>query len=1479
MERYHLQKKILLIALCIVSTLQTFADNDGLEGQLLKEEEIFVNGGQSITLNPISIVKEYIQRHAGTIVNYDYVIASFLDGNEEPPKWNVDNEYIFRDDCLIFKRFDTDPNKESYHIFSVTGIKKSKTPRHWDIHCKYKIKNGYDEYFVHILYMIHPISSLIPDELTMYTEESQVIKSQTPITNAYWKSSKESVASIVNYNQSSCKIEGLSAGNSTISLSGIISDFSFSTDCNVTVKSSKKEVHVKKAGTLSNYITEPEKYHIKDLTITGELNGTDLRLLREMAGNNYLGELTEGRLYKLDLSGASIVEGGKKYLDTNNGIRKTSNEFGVGGEHHYGVDKANEIGEYLFACCPKLKTVILPSNISSICNNAFYYCSSLESISLPDGLEKIGEHAFSSCNNLSMVELPNSLTTLGRFAFADDHSLRNINIPVNLTIIDDYTFDGCRSLNSIELPERLNKIGFAAFRECNSFQSVFIPKNVREILSAVFNSCANLKEIIVDSNNECCLDIDGVLYSKTNNLIQYPSGKEGSRYVVPEGTTDLDIGAFMGNNYLVEIELPQSLIRFSGSTFRDCKNLSEITIPKDVKTLWYGEFRGCTGLKKVTSEIKDPTMVRYYPDEEYRESYHALFDNDTYNNATLYVPYGTKQLYQQTREWKKFKNIVEMERSMVTQITLNATNMEITQRQTFQLSAIVSPSDATNKSITWSSSNASIASVDNTGLVSAISVGNAIITCEAQDGSGVKATCNIIIKPAAPCILFADAEVKRICVQEWDTDGDGELSEVEAANVKSLGYTFGLSSITTFDELRYFTGLTTIDEHAFDRCPNLQSITIPPQVTSIRRAAFSACGALTTVDLPEGLTTIEEMSFERCSGLKSITIPSKVTNIGRAAFSVCSSLTTMILPEGLTSIPELCFERCSGLKSINIPASVNSIGNNAFAQCNSLEDIVSDILEPFDIDASVFTNTTYSSARLCVPKGTKSKYRNVLGWKNFKNILEDGLGEAEINVVSIDIVGDGIVGTPHNYAIKLENVGSVDFTGTLYVWIYEDSEPIESYFNSYNGGIPASVAGTLSSEEDFYFNPSGIYYIWLTTDAEGKNILGSKKAFTVTPAATLTVGNYTRVYGDDNPEFKFTADKGGYNGTPEIICHAKVDSPAGTYPIVITQGGVDNDFVNYVNGTLTITKAPLTIMAGTYIKKQGEDNPDFTLTYKGFKNGETEAVLTKKPTVTTSADWNSPVGVYDVIVTGAEAKNYEISYVAGTLTVEKRPKGDLNAKGYTDVTDVVAAINHALGERTLTYDEKEMLDMNDDGELNVGDIILLVKAILEQGNVVNVPVMARGETEDIDLTKYTAMQLTMNVPAGARIRDIRLAGDNNSSHQLMYRQKDAEHYTVVVYSMSNQTFKPVSGCLLEVDMEGEGEPTTANVLLATPAGERTFISSLPIGTVTGISIVGADQIAIGSVYDLRGNKVLDRGASMKRLPKGVYIMNGKKIIR
>ena len=189
-------------------------------------------------------------------------------------------------------------------------------------------------------------------------------------------------------------------------------------------------------------------------------------------------------------------------------------------------------------------------------------------------------------------------------------------------------------------------------------------------------------------------------------------------------------------------------------------------------------------------------------------------------------------------------------------------------------------------------------------------------------------------------IVFEDSKVEELCVANWDTNGDGLLSYAEAAAVQKLGNVFrSNTSITSFDELRYFTGLSDISYQAFEDCSSLTSVTIPSSVTSIRSSAFEDCRSLTSVVIHEGVTSIGDAAFKYCSSLTSVTIPSSVTSIGSYAFYNCSSLTSVTIPSSVTSIRSSAFEDCSSLTSVTIPSSVTSIGSYAFAECRSLTSV------------------------------------------------------------------------------------------------------------------------------------------------------------------------------------------------------------------------------------------------------------------------------------------------------------------------------------------------------------------------------------------------------------------------------------------------------------------------------------------------------------------------------------------------------------
>ena len=171
-------------------------------------------------------------------------------------------------------------------------------------------------------------------------------------------------------------------------------------------------------------------------------------------------------------------------------------------------------------------------------------------------------------------------------------------------------------------------------------------------------------------------------------------------------------------------------------------------------------------------------------------------------------------------------------------------------------------------------------------------------------------------------ITFADATVKNLCVTNWDTDGDGELSFEEAQAVKTIGTVFRLNeTIISFDELRYFTSISSLEMYAFYNCSSLESIVLPPSVNMIGKYAFKWCSSLQRVVLSESLLSIAEQAFNQCVVLTEISLPDGLQSIGFNAFQYCKELESIVIPASVTSIDGNCFTSCYNLKSIVVDES------------------------------------------------------------------------------------------------------------------------------------------------------------------------------------------------------------------------------------------------------------------------------------------------------------------------------------------------------------------------------------------------------------------------------------------------------------------------------------------------------------------------------------------------------------------------------
>ena len=611
-------------------------------------------------------------------------------------------------------------------------------------------------------------------------------------------------------------------------------------------------------------------------------------------------------------------------------------------------------------------SIVIPSSfvyngttytVTSIWDDAFSRCSGLTSITIPNSVTCIGSSAFSGCSGLTSITIPESVTNIEIGAFYFCSGLTSVTIPNSVTSIGKEAFGNCSNLTSVTISNSVTSIEELAFSGCSGLTSVTIPNSVTSIGRYAFRNCSGLTSVTIP--NSVMSIMDGTF-----------SGCSGLTSVtIPNSVTSIGRYAFSGCSGLTSVTIPNSVTSIGSRAFFNCSGLTSVTIGNSVTSIGVQTFRGCSSLTSVTI----PNSVT------------------SIESAAFYDCSG------------------------LTSITIPESVTSIGDGAFSDCSSLTSVTVENPTPIT-------ISSGDFTNCKNATLYVPAGSKAAYEAADYWKDFGNIIEIDLSPAITFADNAVKTICVANWDTNGDGELSMSEAAAVTELGELFkGNEEIIWFDELQYFTGLTSIEKNAFAGCTNLTSVTIPNSVTSIGSSAFEDCTGLTSVTIPESVTSIGGSAFRGCSGLTSVTIPNSVTSIGEQAFARCSSLTSMkvesgntiydsrnncnaiietssntlisgcintTIPNSVTSIGTYAFSYCFGLTSVIIPESVTSIEDYAFEGCSGLTSVTVEWDHPLAVPENIFENVALSQATLNVPAGTKSIYETAEVWKDFKEIIE-----------------------------------------------------------------------------------------------------------------------------------------------------------------------------------------------------------------------------------------------------------------------------------------------------------------------------------------------------------------------------------------------------------------------------------------------------------------------------------------------------------
>jgi len=547
----------------------------------------------------------------------------------------------------------------------------------------------------------------------------------------------------------------------------------------------------------------------------------------------------------------------------------------IGDEAFYG-------GNYIWLY--PLTNVVIGNSVRNIGNGAFYGCWRLDSVTIPNSVTNIGNQAFAECglsaitvdalnpaytsvggvlfdknqtaliqypagkarspytipstvaniadkafagSRVDSVTIPTSVLGIGNGAFSACEFLANIVIPGSVVSIGNEAFSRC-GLTSVTIPSSVTTIGDEGFADCSGLTQITIPDSVTHIGDQPFSGCWRLSSISVDALNPAYSSVSGVLFDKNQTaLLQYPAGKAGGQYMIPNSVIGIGNGGFAGCG-LTNISIPNSVISIGDRAFYSCHGLTDITIPNSVTNLGGAAFANCSGLTNLTIGNGVRSLVASWMRFEYGVWAVGAFEGC--NGLThLTIPNSVTEIG--TRAFSGCWGL---------------TNVSIP-------TSVISIGD-------WAFAGCY-------GLTS-VTIPNSVISIGDWAFAGCYGLTDITIPDSVTNL--------------------GGAAFANCSGLTNLTIGNGVRSLVA-SWMGTEDGVWAVG--AFADCNGLTHLTIPNSVTEIGTGAFSGCSGLTNVAIPASVICIGNEAFSYCTYLTDLMIPNSVTNIGDSAFADCYSLT------------------------------------------------------------------------------------------------------------------------------------------------------------------------------------------------------------------------------------------------------------------------------------------------------------------------------------------------------------------------------------------------------------------------------------------------------------------------------------------------------------------------------------------------------------------------------------------------------------
>lgn len=554
------------------------------------------------------------------------------------------------------------------------------------------------------------------------------------------------------------------------------------------------------------------------------------------------------------------------------------------------------IGPAAFSKCTDLTTLTLSNSLEAIPADAFYGCYKLESVDVPRSVETIGAHAFSGCKGMKQVGLPSwlasigdgvfqncetigsinipqSVAYIGKAAFAGCSMFRSATIPAGITNLPDSVFCGCRSLTEISLPAGLKSIGERAFYGCSISKGLLLPEGLESIGVSSFVNCKFPQLVIPEST----IEIGQYAFSGNAALVSANIGP---------GIKSLPAETFRNCTSLKELSLSSNLTEIGELCFDGCSLLKEITsdnpVPPAAKNNTFAEAAYDNALVLVPANVL--TTYRSAPVWKYFSNYDVIVKSaqaivvspsrlsgvcgDSGNFSLTVIPEdaaisditwsssdseivsvsvdgsyvlgskigeATVTASAQTEGGARTLSAtceVTVLPTMASAVILDRSELTLKVGTTDKISAKVLPETTSNQTIVWSSSNDDVAAVSADGIVTAISVGEAVVM--ARCGS-VTAECRVTVEPIEA--ISIELNLTRLELPAKSVFGLVAFVFPENTTDKTVVWSSDDSSIASVDEHGFVTGVSVGSTTIRAICGNATAICMvkvtPPLIESI----------------------------------------------------------------------------------------------------------------------------------------------------------------------------------------------------------------------------------------------------------------------------------------------------------------------------------------------------------------------------------------------------------------------------------------------------------------------------------------------------------------------------------------------------------------------------------------------------------------------------------------------------------------------